>query len=164
MYLQSLACRKTQLVGLFSIGFFLVATTIIRLPLNFTAGTQQVSRTTWASVEAFMAAFVANAPTLYTLRRRAPTDHSSLNYNNRPTYGSGKSGFKEVSDSGENTITVTKSIEMHDNMSTNNAEEADVDGSWDKRARLARNEPDTPSVWVKESSEDLVPSKAKQRS
>lgn len=64
--------ERLRLAGLFSIGLFLVAITIIRLPLNFANGSAQVNRTTWASVESFAAAFVANLPTLYTLRRRAP--------------------------------------------------------------------------------------------
>jgi hypothetical protein len=64
--------QRLRLAGLFSIGFFLVAITIIRLPLNFANGSAQVNRTTWASVESFAAAFVANIPTLFTLRRRAP--------------------------------------------------------------------------------------------
>ena len=43
--------------------------TIARLDENFTSGALQVNRTIWASVEAFASAFVANMPTLYTLRR-----------------------------------------------------------------------------------------------
>ncbi|KAE9366783.1 hypothetical protein N431DRAFT_495177 [Stipitochalara longipes BDJ] len=61
---------KLRLFGLFSIGIFLVVITVIRLPLNFDHGMYQVNRTTWASVESFGAAFVANIPTLYTLRKR----------------------------------------------------------------------------------------------
>jgi len=64
--------ERFRLASLFSIGFFLVAITVIRLPLNFANGSAQVNRTTWASVESFGAAFVANVPTLFTLRRTAP--------------------------------------------------------------------------------------------
>lgn len=70
--LQRSLAQRLRIASLFSIGFFLVAITIIRLPLNFAHGTAQVNRTTWASVEAFGAAFVANVPTLFTLRRKSP--------------------------------------------------------------------------------------------
>lgn len=63
--------ERLRLAALFSVGFFLVAITVVRLPLNFAHGSAQVNRTTWASVEAFGAAFVANVPTLFTLRRKA---------------------------------------------------------------------------------------------
>jgi hypothetical protein len=55
--------------------------TIVRLEENFTSGAFQVNRITWASVEAFAAAFVANMPTLYTLRRssnKSITPNSTL--------------------------------------------------------------------------------------
>jgi hypothetical protein len=68
--IQRSLVERLRLVGLFSIGFFLVAITVVRLPLNFANGTAQVNRTTWASVESFGAAFVANVPTLFTLRRK----------------------------------------------------------------------------------------------
>jgi hypothetical protein len=57
---------------LFSLGVFLVIITVIRLPLNIKDSSFQVNRTTWASVESFTAAFVANVPTLYTLRKKLP--------------------------------------------------------------------------------------------
>lgn len=83
--------NRFRLAGLFSLGVFLVAITIIRLPLNFSHGTQQVNRTTWASVEAFAAAFVANVPTIYTLRRQAPNeligDRSAITDSNNPRTG-----------------------------------------------------------------------------
>lgn len=61
--------RKLRLLGLFSLGIFLVAITVIRLPFNVHNADTQVNRTTWASAEAFTAAFVANVPTLFTLRK-----------------------------------------------------------------------------------------------
>ncbi|EPE33953.1 hypothetical protein GLAREA_06966 [Glarea lozoyensis ATCC 20868] len=64
---------KFRLIFLFSLGVFLVIITVIRLPLNIKDSNLQVNRTTWASVEAFTAAFVANVPTLYTLRKKLPT-------------------------------------------------------------------------------------------
>ncbi|OOO08004.1 hypothetical protein OAory_01045040 [Aspergillus oryzae] len=62
--------RRLQLVGLFAIGLLLIAIAIVRLP-SFDDNTSQLNRNTWGSVEEFLAAFVANVPTLYTLRRRA---------------------------------------------------------------------------------------------
>lgn len=61
---------RLQLVGLFAIGLLLIAIAIVRLP-SFDDNTSQLNRNTWGSVEEFLAAFVANVPTLYTLRRRA---------------------------------------------------------------------------------------------
>ncbi|KAB8231006.1 hypothetical protein BDV23DRAFT_190905 [Aspergillus alliaceus] len=57
--------EKLQLAALFAVGFFIVVITIIRLPQNAQHSTAQVNRTTWASVELFAAAIVANAPVLY---------------------------------------------------------------------------------------------------
>src|SRR6266536_2623967 len=62
-------CRRLALIGLFSIGFLLIAVAIARLPI-YGNGTSQVNRNTWGSVEEFAAAFVANVPTLFALRRR----------------------------------------------------------------------------------------------
>jgi hypothetical protein len=58
--------RKVQLVSLFTLGIFIIAITIIRLPINSQNATSQVSRTTWASTELLTSAFVVNAPTLYS--------------------------------------------------------------------------------------------------
>jgi len=70
--------RKLRLLSIFSLGIFLVVITVIRLPLNLHNADMQVNRTTWASVESFTAAFVANIPTLYTLRKQLP-DKSAAN-------------------------------------------------------------------------------------
>ncbi|KAE8381691.1 hypothetical protein BDV26DRAFT_289319 [Aspergillus bertholletiae] len=75
--------RRLQLVGLFAIGLLLIAIAIVRLPA-FDDNTSQLNRNTWGSVEEFLAAFVANMPTLYTLRRR--TEKSYPTY-----YGHGAS-------------------------------------------------------------------------
>lgn len=58
-----------QLAALFAIGLFIVVITIIRLPQNARHSTVQVNRTTWANVELFAAAIVANAPVLYGFYR-----------------------------------------------------------------------------------------------
>ncbi|KAE8163811.1 hypothetical protein BDV40DRAFT_287507 [Aspergillus tamarii] len=61
--------EKLQLAALFAVGFFIVIITVIRLPQNAQHSTAQVNRTTWASVELFAAAIVANAPVLYGFYR-----------------------------------------------------------------------------------------------
>ncbi|KAE8375384.1 hypothetical protein BDV26DRAFT_299799 [Aspergillus bertholletiae] len=61
--------EKLQLAALFAVGFFIVIITVIRLPQNARHSTAQVNRTTWASVELFAAALVANAPVLYGFYR-----------------------------------------------------------------------------------------------
>jgi hypothetical protein len=83
---------KLRLFSLFSLGIFLVIITVIRLPLNFNHGTYQVNRTTWASVESFVAAFVANIPTLYTLRRRPKVQPPPIGEGMNVTIGSGNAG------------------------------------------------------------------------
>ncbi|KAL3477260.1 hypothetical protein BJX99DRAFT_128527 [Aspergillus californicus] len=60
--------KRLQYVGLFSVGLLLIAIAIVRLPY-YSSGTAQVNRNTWGSVEEFFAAFVANVPTLFTLRK-----------------------------------------------------------------------------------------------
>lgn len=70
--IQRSLVERLRIIALLSVGFFLVAITVVRLPINFANGSAQVNRTTWASVESFGAAFVANVPTLFTLRRRSP--------------------------------------------------------------------------------------------
>jgi hypothetical protein len=76
--------------------------TIVRLDENFSSGALQVNRTIWASVEAFASAFVANMPTLYTLRRRTSTPDCTLvsRTSLRPESGE------------ERGIRVTRSVEM----------------------------------------------------
>ncbi|KAK1999390.1 hypothetical protein LX36DRAFT_699658 [Colletotrichum falcatum] len=59
--------RKLQLYGLFTLGSFIIAITVIRLPINVSNKDSQVNRTTWASTELLTAAVVVNAPTLYGL-------------------------------------------------------------------------------------------------
>jgi hypothetical protein len=91
---------KLRLFSLFSVGLFLVAITIIRLPLNFNHGMYQVNRTTWASVESFAAAFVANIPTLYTLRKREKVTPPPIGAGTDRTIGSGDPGYnnRRISD------------------------------------------------------------------
>ncbi|KAH8819439.1 hypothetical protein F5884DRAFT_848762 [Xylogone sp. PMI_703] len=77
--------QRLRLLGLFSLGVFLVIITIIRLPINFSHGFQQVNRTTWASVESLAAAIVANFPTLYILRNRSPNNSKNRSSRRRTT-------------------------------------------------------------------------------
>ncbi|KAL3421209.1 hypothetical protein PVAG01_07654 [Phlyctema vagabunda] len=62
---------RLRIIGLFSLGIFVVIVTLIRLPLNLKNSNSQVSRTILASAEILAAAGVANIPTLYALRRRS---------------------------------------------------------------------------------------------
>jgi hypothetical protein len=68
------SCSRVQLAFLFSIGIGLVIIAICRLPI-YGRGTSQVNRNTLGSIEGFFAAFVANVPTLVTLRR--PNDKNT---------------------------------------------------------------------------------------
>ncbi|UQC91447.1 uncharacterized protein CLUP02_16982 [Colletotrichum lupini] len=72
--------RKIQLYALFTLGVFIIAITVIRLPINITNKDSQINRTTWASTELLTAAIVVNAPTLYGLwnkRRQAKSSSKS---------------------------------------------------------------------------------------
>ncbi len=98
--------RRLSLIGLFSIGFLLIAIAFVRLPI-YGSGTSQVNRNTWGSVEAFASAFVANVPTLFALRHKTVLrDQVIMSQIQR---NSDIIGFRQVKDSG---ITVTNSIEL----------------------------------------------------
>ncbi|KAH6606012.1 PTH11-like G-protein-coupled receptor [Trichoderma cornu-damae] len=77
--LKAPTARKAQLLTLFTLGIFIIAITIIRLPINSSHPYSQVNRTTWASTELLTAAIVVNAPTLYsfwnTRQREKPPPH-----------------------------------------------------------------------------------------
>ncbi|KKY13594.1 putative pth11-type gpcr protein [Diplodia seriata] len=64
--------ERIHIASLFSLGIFIIAITAIRLPQNHNQAVSQVNRTTWASIELFVAALAVNAPVLYTLRKRNP--------------------------------------------------------------------------------------------
>ncbi|KAH7000841.1 hypothetical protein B0J12DRAFT_722695 [Macrophomina phaseolina] len=72
-YLRRPLLQRLHIASLFCLGIFIVAITIIRLPQNHNQAVSQVNRTTWASIELFVAAVAVNAPVLYTLRRDAST-------------------------------------------------------------------------------------------
>ena len=89
--------RKIKLYILFTLGFFIIAVTVIRLPINAINKNSQVNRTTWASTELLTAAIVVNAPTLYGLwnlrRLRRSEQGSGQKY---PTQGgSGRGAHDE---------------------------------------------------------------------
>lgn len=56
--------RKIQLLVLFGLGFFVMAVTIVRLPVIIGDQSVQKARTLWASIECCVACIVANAPVL----------------------------------------------------------------------------------------------------
>jgi hypothetical protein len=98
-------CRRLALIGLFSIGFLLVAVAVARLPI-YGNGTSQVNRNTWGSVEEFAAAFVANVPTLFALRRREDVTGSISLHSRR------QSEIVRVRQVRGEKIAVTRSIEL----------------------------------------------------
>ncbi len=57
--------RKIQLGLLFSIGFFIVSITVIRVHQVFTHGGSHTIRTVWGSAEVLASVIVANSPALY---------------------------------------------------------------------------------------------------
>lgn len=63
--LQTSWRTKIRLYILCALGLFIIAITIIRLPINAMHAAVQANRTTWASTELLTAAIVVNAPTLY---------------------------------------------------------------------------------------------------
>lgn len=58
-------CRKIQLGLLFSIGFFILIITIVRLQQVFTRGGSHVIRTVWGSAEVLASVIVANMPAIF---------------------------------------------------------------------------------------------------
>ncbi|CRK22751.1 hypothetical protein BN1723_012752 [Verticillium longisporum] len=58
---------KAQLYVLFLLGVFIIAITIVRLPISTLHKDSQLDRSTWASVELLVTAIVVNAPTMYGL-------------------------------------------------------------------------------------------------
>jgi hypothetical protein len=65
MSLQTPLQTKLRLYTLCALGLFIVAITVIRLPINALNASVQANRTTWASTELLAAAIAANAPILY---------------------------------------------------------------------------------------------------
>ncbi|OBT57175.1 hypothetical protein VE04_03808 [Pseudogymnoascus sp. 24MN13] len=93
--------QRLSLVGLFSIGFTLLAIGFVRLPINYDRNynhsrTHEANRTTLGTVEMFAAAIVANVPTLFTLRPRHPTTHITA-ASHSPHY-TDTTGFRQARD------------------------------------------------------------------
>ncbi|KAK2761228.1 hypothetical protein FQN54_001750 [Arachnomyces sp. PD_36] len=103
--------QRLQLIGLFSIGLLLIVIALIRLPV-WGSGTAQVNRNTWGSVEEFFAAFVANVPTLFTLRRRVEQPVTGYGYNS----GTNKSGSGGVGGFFDDNIVVTRRFDLEHEM------------------------------------------------
>ncbi|KAK7892525.1 COPII coat GTPase [Exophiala xenobiotica] len=68
--------KKVQLCSLFSVGFFLIAVSLVRIIQGIPNARVQSTRTFWGSIETLFATLVAQAPTLYTLLRRSPPQNS----------------------------------------------------------------------------------------
>jgi|SRR5690242_14254785 len=56
---------KLRLFTICALGLFIVAITVIRLPINSLNASVQANRTIWASTELLAAAIAVNAPVLY---------------------------------------------------------------------------------------------------
>lgn len=65
MSLQTPWRTKLRLYTLCALGLFIVAITVIRLPINSLNASVQANRTIWASTELLAAAIAVNAPILY---------------------------------------------------------------------------------------------------
>lgn len=61
--------KRLRLMSLFSLGFFLIAVSIVRMFMGNKNARIQLSRTMWASVETLFASFAAMVPALYILLR-----------------------------------------------------------------------------------------------
>lgn len=86
--------RKIKLYILFMLGIFIVAITLIRLPINALNKDSQVNRTTWASTELLTAGIVVNAPTLYGLwNMRRQQQRASQTYTHDYSSRSGQREF-----------------------------------------------------------------------
>ncbi|KAK1981811.1 hypothetical protein LZ30DRAFT_719217 [Colletotrichum cereale] len=101
--------RKLQLYTLFTLGIFIIAITVIRLPINVSNKDSQVNRTTWASTELLTAAIVVNAPTLYGLWNKGRKAKSTAK-----TYGN-PSGLQHY-DRESNVLTSHRSTVIRTNL------------------------------------------------
>lgn len=70
--------KRLRLLSLFSIGFFLIAVSIVRLMQGTKNARVQLSRTMWASIETLFASIVAMIPAFYVLMR--PRSHDTSYY------------------------------------------------------------------------------------
>ncbi|RDL31148.1 uncharacterized protein BP5553_09937 [Venustampulla echinocandica] len=175
--------RKLRLLALFSLGFFLVAITVIRLPFNVEGAGMQINRTTWANVESFTAAIVANIPTLYTLRKKLPDRSTTLKKLNGGLIGGWmeageKSPDGAASDAGslqptedENSpkkhILAKKSVEIQERRKAMfipplPGKEDEVSEGWDRRARIrgGKMELMDDAEWQRERQKDRHTAKA----
>ena len=70
--------KRLRLLSLFSLGFFLIAVSIVRMIQGNKNARIQLSRTMWASIETLFASVVAMVPALYILLR--PKLHDASYY------------------------------------------------------------------------------------
>ncbi|CAO2657800.1 Nn.00g070600.m01.CDS01 [Neocucurbitaria sp. VM-36] len=68
--------KRLRLLSLFSLGFFLIAVSIVRMIQGNKNARIQLSRTMWASIETLFASMVAMVPALYILLRPKMHDTS----------------------------------------------------------------------------------------
>lgn len=80
--------RKYQIGAMYTLGAFCIIITCIRLAYIRASQSAQPARSFWASVQAVISTFVANAPSIYgafKLRQRKKTQSSSANINTTAT-------------------------------------------------------------------------------
>lgn len=84
--------KKAQIVALFALGVFIIAITLIRLPINSSHGLSQDNRTTWMATELVTSAIVVNAPAIYGLWNKKRVQQRTLTHqsNTRSQSGSRK--------------------------------------------------------------------------
>ncbi|KAF3937540.1 hypothetical protein ABW19_dt0201120 [Dactylella cylindrospora] len=92
--------KRLRLSAVFSLGFFLIAVSIVRIVQGLTKSRIQLSRTMWASVETLFACIAACGPSIYCLIRKgregSSFDPSSGHSNSRSSkaYTSGGTGSR----------------------------------------------------------------------
>ncbi|KAH7303764.1 hypothetical protein B0I35DRAFT_364319 [Stachybotrys elegans] len=69
--------KRLQLSALFSLGFFLLAVSVVRIMQGSGNTKIQLNRTLWASLETLVASVVATIPALYTMIRQRKSSQSS---------------------------------------------------------------------------------------
>ncbi|KAH7073172.1 hypothetical protein FB567DRAFT_583856 [Paraphoma chrysanthemicola] len=76
LHAKTTLSKRLRLLALFSIGFFLIAVSIVRMMQGKKNARIQLSRTMWASIETLFASVVAMAPALYILLRPRSNEDS----------------------------------------------------------------------------------------
>ncbi|KAM5343044.1 hypothetical protein ACJ41O_014010 [Fusarium nematophilum] len=108
---------KLRLFSLFTLGVFIIAITVIRLPINRSNKDSQANRSMWASTELFIATVVVNAPTIYGLWNKKRQDlaqsHQSRSGGSHPhSQGAGASSLGRKHEMGTFKISETQAYAL----------------------------------------------------